>query len=299
MDRTHIIQALHLGEVNRVDSTRAFAGGKGLDVARTVRRLGIPVAAYGFLGGEIGDAVRSACRAAGVEDRHTQISDDTRVCNIYLEQETKRVTVVNEQGPFVTEQEQASLVQQLLSDVEDGDFVVFSGSVPTGVPDDFYARMIRRLATKRVYTIVDAGGNLLKEAIAARPWMIKPNIHEFKQVYPNVTDELHLPAVMKDIVASGISHVVVTLGEKGCVAASADRLFYVRVPSVEVVNPIASGDTFIGGFLAKYVEAGDFERSVRFASACAMANAMNAMPELPQNYDLDDLTESTRVEAAG
>ena len=299
MDRTHLIENLRGGEVNRVSSTRVFAGGKGLDVARTVRKLGVPVAAYGFLGGDIGVAVRRACRTAGIEDKHTEIKGETRVCNIYVEPNTKRVTVVNEKGPTVSEQEQEQLINLMLADVQDGDFLVLSGSLPEGVPDSFYGRIIRELANKKVYTIVDATGNVLKEAIAARPWMIKPNIYEFKQAFTSVKDGSDLYTEIQSVLKDGISNVIVTLGDQGCLAANAVKTFYVRVPKVDVVSPIASGDTLVGGFVAKYVESHDFEEAVRFANACAVANALNPMPELPSDCDLKELTDLTTVEVAG
>lgn len=299
MDRTHTIDSFVLGEVNRVCSTGSFAGGKGLDVARTLRYLGVPVAAYGFLGGEIGRSIRAACRLAGIEDKHTEVKDETRVCNIYIEPSSRRATVVNEKGPYITQQEQEQLLQTLISDVEDGDFVVISGSVPEGVPDHFYGQIISELSDENVYTIVDATGNLLKGAIEEKPWMIKPNIHELKQVYPHVVNEAKLFEQLESIVQDGIANVVVTLGAKGCLSANREKAFYVRVPQVETVNPIASGDTFVGGFIAKYRMTGDFEMSVRFGSACAVANTMNLMPEIPNNLDLNGLAESTMVEIAG
>lgn len=299
MDRTHIIRSLVLGEVNRVSATGSFAGGKGLDVARTLRSLGIPVVAYGFLGGEIGRSIRTACRLAGIEDKHTEIADETRICNIYIEPDAQRATVINEKGPHVTETEREELLQTLISDVEDGDFVVTSGSVPEGIPDTFYGQIIEELSKKNVYTIVDATGSLLKEAIEAKPWMIKPNIQEFKEVYPHVVDEVGLSEQLDLILQGGIENVVVTLGEKGCLCANREGAFYIRVPQVQPVNPIASGDTFIGGFVAKYSVTRDFETSVRFASACAVANTMNVMPEIPEGFDLHGLAEAMKVEIAG
>ncbi|GMA62204.1 PfkB family carbohydrate kinase [Alicyclobacillus fastidiosus] len=136
-----------------------------MDVARTLRFLGIPVVSYGFLGGEIGRTIRAACLSTGIQDKHTEIGAETRVCNIYIEKEERRFTVVNENGPFVTQEEQEQLVHTLLSDVEDGDFVVLSGSVPEGVPSNFYGDIIQEFSEKIVYTIVDATGTLLKEAI--------------------------------------------------------------------------------------------------------------------------------------
>ncbi|GMA62135.1 hypothetical protein GCM10025859_25750 [Alicyclobacillus fastidiosus] len=167
------------------------------------------------------------------------------------------------------------------------------------MPSNFYGEIIRALEGKEVFTIVDATGNLLKDAIEAKPWMIKPNIHEFKEVYPNVTSESKLFEQLESVIENGVSNVVVTLGERGCLATNRESAFYVRVPKVESVNPIASGDTFVGGFIAKYGATGDFKTSVRYASACAVANAMNLMPEIPNNLDLNGLAESTMVEIAG
>ncbi|GMA62203.1 PfkB family carbohydrate kinase [Alicyclobacillus fastidiosus] len=126
--------------------------------------------------------------------------------------------------------------------------------------------------------------------------MIKPNIHEFKQVYPEVTNESTLFKKIMTLIHSGISNAVVTLGEKGCLFVNRESAFYARVPQVDILNPIASGDTFVGGFIANYAEIGNCETAVRFASACGVANAMSLLPEIPKGVDINRLMESILVE---
>jgi fructose-1-phosphate kinase PfkB-like protein len=100
---------------------------------------------------------------------------------------------------------------------------------------------------------------------------------------------------MRGLVDTGLSVVVVTLGERGVLTVTQEDTFWVQVPKVQVVNPIASGDIFLGGFAVKYLEMQNIELAVQFGTTCAVANVMNLTPELPQDVDLQELLKNVRV----
>lgn len=121
MDRVNTWPRLRLGEVNRATEVSVVPGGKGFNVARAIVRLGSEAAAYGFLGGHIGDALRQLITADGVLDRHTPIAAETRVCFIVVEPASGRSTVLNEPGPAVEADEVRGFLQLLRAEIQAGD----------------------------------------------------------------------------------------------------------------------------------------------------------------------------------
>jgi fructose-1-phosphate kinase PfkB-like protein len=133
MDRVATWPPLRLGEVNRALRVSVVPGGKGFNVARAAVRLGAQATSYGFLGGQVGEALRSMITTDGVLDRHTTIAAGTRICFIVVELELGRTTVLNEPGPAVSVEEAERLLEDLRGDVTRDDLLVLSGSLPDSV----------------------------------------------------------------------------------------------------------------------------------------------------------------------
>ncbi|WAH37974.1 1-phosphofructokinase family hexose kinase [Alicyclobacillus dauci] len=298
MDRTQRMVSVHLGEVNRSTHTDVYAGGKGLGVARAIKTLGPDVVVYGFVGGITGRFLRQTCEALGIEDRQTEIQGETRICNILVDDSTSQVTVLNEKGPWVSEAEVEKMLLALLGDCEEGDIVVLSGSIPSGVPSSIYRQMIEQLNPVGVKTIVDTSGIPLRESATAKPWIIKPNLSEFQELIGS-TDIPSLKTVAEEsrkFLNESTYAVIVTLGEQGVITVLENECFLAKAPKVPVVNPTASGDTFLGAFVVDLLQSGDMKNSVRFACGCAAANVMNFSPGIPERFDIGPLVEQVTIE---
>jgi 1-phosphofructokinase family hexose kinase len=298
MDRIEVLPTLEPNAVNRAARTHALPGGKGLNVARGIRQLGGEVSAYGPLGGWVGGYIREACGDLGIDDRHTAIAGTTRICTIVVETDTGRSTVLNELGPEVAPGEISAMVRELVPRCSRGDLVALTGSLPPGVADTCYAEIVDAVQATGARAILDSAGEPLRLAMSRGPWMIKPNQAEFREALgmPAGSGDGELLDAMCARLGSGTEIVVVTQGARGLVVVTPQVRWRVRVPSIRTVNPTGSGDFFLAGFATGLERGRDLAGSVRFGAACAVANAMSVIPEIPGGVDLEGLGERVTLE---
>ena len=289
MDRVSTWPGLQLGVVNRAAEVAVVPGGKGFNVARAVVRLGEGVAAYGFLGGHVGEALREMVLADGVVDRHTTIAAGTRVCFIAVQPESGRSTVLNEPGPAVEPEELDGFLDTLRADCREGDLVVLSGSLPDSVPASAAGEVVRIGAAARARTLVDIHSEALEHAVAQRPWMVKCNRGELAQLLGDdaVSD---LPTAMQRLRGRGIEVVVVTLGAEGALVADSEGVARVLVPAIVEVNPTGSGDLLLAGLSVGLERGLALRDALVLGAACGTAGATHLRPELPPGFDPGEWT---------
>lgn len=295
MDRVSTWPPIVLGAVNRAKEVMVMPGGKGLNVARAVRALDLDVAAYGFLGGHVGAAIRERINDDGVVDRHAPIDAETRVCFITVEPGAHRSTVLNEPGPFVSAAEREAFLGTLRGDVGAEDILVLSGSLPDSLESTFAGEIVAIGQTAGARTVVDSSGAALRAAAAQRPWMIKCNRDELAAL-TDVDQAAGLPPSSDaSIIAVAVAArrvreqtadlVVVTLGPDGVVLADGRGVIHAQVPRVEVVNSVGCGDVLLAGLLTA-LERGDGVRdALVLGAACGSAAATHLPPELPRDFD--------------
>jgi 1-phosphofructokinase family hexose kinase len=308
LDRVSTWPPLRLGEVNRAATVSVVPGGKGFNVARAVVRLGSPVAAYGFLGGHVGEALRDLVVADGVIDRHTAIEAGSRVCFIVVEPDRSRTTVLNEPGPQVSPAEAARFLEDLAADVVPDDLLVVAGSLPDSVPSDVAGRLIDIGRNAGARTLLDIHGAALRAGIEAGPWMVKCNREELLALADAERPPVlglasrgarsipEVAAAMLELHARGIELVVVTLGAEGVLLADADGVAHAVVPQVEVANATGSGDLVLAG-LAVGLERGLPPRdALVLGAACGTAGATQMLPELPPGFEAATWMPRIRLE---
>lgn len=303
MDRTEELDEFRPHHVNRAATSSPRAGGKSFIVARALRRLERPVAMYGFLGGTTGEYLGSECAKLGIRDRHTAIAGETRINSILVDAATGGVTVINEPGPEVTDSEASALLDALRDDLAADDLLLLSGSLPRGVRLGFYAELVELARSRGALAVVDADGDVLVQAIAARPWAVKCNLEEFRAIAEGAPEQLdtgadrdRLLAAMSAVVSTGVHLVIVTLGADGLLAVSESGMFGVVAPHVTVKNPTGSGDTFLAAFAAAVADRLPLAEALRFGVAAASANAAVLVPDIGPSPDLAMLVERTTVE---
>ena len=302
MDRTEEIREFRPHEVNRAEVSSPRAGGKSFIVARALRRLGYDVTAYGFLGGATGRYLRDECGTLGIRDRHTEIAGDTRINMIIVDGRTRLSTVINEPGPTVSPAEVAALTSAVSEDLRPGDLLILTGSLPRGAGDDFYPSLIDLARARGARTIMDAEGAALIGAVAAMPWALKCNVHEFRAIAPDAPsdvlgeeDRLRLIAAMRSVVDTGVALVIVTLGAAGLIAVTPAHFFEVDAPVVETMNATGSGDTFLAGLAAALADGSDLALALRIGAAAASSNAAVLIPDIGPDPDLEGLLARTGV----
>jgi len=260
------------GALNRTSDSEMRPGGKGINVSRVLKRLGVESRALGFLGGFTGEYIRTELLSEGIAVDFTEIEGNTRI-NIKLTAEEE--TEINGTMPPVSEKEMEKLFSSL-DQLKEGDMLVLAGSVPSPLPMDIYKQINSRLRSSGVKIVVDTSGKALKEAVETAPFFIKPNQHElgrFFDVKIKTSEEaLQYGKLLLDY---GIRHIVISLGGEGALYLNNQLVVKASVPKGEVRNAVGSGDSLVAGFLAGLISGKNELEAFRQGVACGTATAFS------------------------
>ncbi len=285
VDRVLLVPELNPGEVHRVREQEE-AGGKSINVARSLVRHGVPVEVLGFAGGATGAFVRQRVREHGIEARWVETQGAARTCDIVVETNHPRSTVFNGEGPEVSPAESEALEAMVLERLPHCPFLVLTGSLCPGVPDGLYARWIDAAHAHGVPVAVDAYGPSLRLAASAGPEIVKVNEEELRETFGDAP-----PAVASQLLRRGARWVIVTRGGEGAVGFSAEGNWHVPAPEIEVRNATGSGDAFLGGVVSAWLRGADLRTALKVATAAGSASATNLMAAIPPEADLERLAE--------
>jgi 1-phosphofructokinase family hexose kinase len=303
IDRTSRIPELRPGDVLRLADVAVTPGGKGLNVARAARALGVPAELVAFLPGRTGRAAGELIAEEGVALRGVPVSGEIRSTSVILE--PARATVLNEPGPPLAGRDWERLETEVSSALGGHGVLVCSGSLPPAAPEDGYARLARLAPV----SVVDAGGATLRAALAAAPDVVTPNLGEAEGVLFGRADEsveaspearAHAVVAAGELVAAGARAAVVTAAAAGAAVASGDGAWWIPAPRVEAVaNPIGAGDVLAAG-LASGLEAGlDVVAAACRGVAAAAAGVQVALAGDLDVGVMDALLPQVRPTAAG
>ena len=275
IDKRYVVEGPLVGNVNRVKSCQANAGGKGINVARVASIIGEKVTATGFLGGHAGKFISERLEAGGIESGFVWCEGESRTCiNIYDENSGEQTEFL-EPGFGVTEDDCRRLVEKYRSLLPACRVVTISGSTPAGAGPQLYKELIAAAGEAGIPVLLDTSGKLLEECIDARPTMIKPNIDEIRALTGKpMNSRGDILAAAGDLHDKGISIVVISLGSKGSLVSCSEGVYDVRVPKVDTVNTVGCGDSMIAGFAAGISRGLPIEETIRLASAVSAANAL-------------------------
>jgi 1-phosphofructokinase/tagatose 6-phosphate kinase len=272
IDKSLAVPNFRLGRRHRTVEQRTMAGGKGVNIARTLKALGQPVIATGFAGGATGTHIVEQLTEESILNDFVRIRDESRTNTSVLDPTTGAQTEINERGPSVTPQEVELFRDKLLYLARGAAIVVFAGSLPRGVEPDLYASLIRDLERSGVTTVVDTDGEPLRLAVRAEPDLVSPNVLEAEELVGHefATEEERSLAIA-EIVALGPREVIMTLPD-GCLAQvlidGQKRLKRARIEPREPIAKRGSGDAFLAGYLAARYEDRPPDQCVRFGVAC-------------------------------
>jgi 1-phosphofructokinase/tagatose 6-phosphate kinase len=272
IDKSLAVPNFRLGRRHRTVDQRTMAGGKGVNIARTLKALGQPVIATGFAGGATGTHIVEQLTDESILNDFVRIREESRTNTSVLDPTTGEQTEINERGPAVSAREVELFRDKLLYLARGAAIVVFAGSLPRGVEPDLYATLIRELERLDVTTVVDTDGEPLRQAVRAEPDVVSPNVLEAEELVGHefASEEERLSAVT-EIVALGPHEAIMTLPD-GCVAqVTVDgqrRLKRARVEQREPIAKSGSGDAFLAGYLAARYEGRAPDQCLRFGVAC-------------------------------
>ena len=279
VDISYPLTHLELGTVNRVSNTQKTAGGKGLNVARVIAQLGQKVSGSGFLGGDLGNFIAKKLSGDNIENWFMQISGETRNCIAILHDDGKQTEIL-ESGPKITETEADDFLDYLEKYLDQIDLMTISGRLPKGLPTDFYSQLIELADRHGVQTLLDSSGEPLLKSLTSLhgPYLIKPNQDEIAQIAGQKIDDFDQlkKILLENPLLSSIPWVVVSLGKDGAMAKVGMNLFYAKIPKIEAVNPVGSGDSTVAGLAYALNRKADVEDVLKTAMTTGILNTLNA-----------------------
>lgn len=272
VDYVVYMDELKQGETNRSKRETYYFGGKGINVSAVLTRLGIENVALGFIGGFTGEALEKGLKEQGIATDFVRLKEGITRINIKIK--TQRETEINTQGAAITEEKLEELLEKL-DRLREGDILVVSGNIPNTLPKNTYDVMLERLSGRGIRYVIDATGELLKGALKYRPFFIKPNRDELEALLGTaIRSERELGEAAEKLRELGACNVLVSLGEKGAYLLCENGASY-RMEAVrrQVKNTVGAGDSMVAGFLAGYLQSGDYENALKLGVAAGSATA--------------------------
>ncbi len=273
IDYTVWTDKLTTGEINRAKQEQLTVGGKGINVSIVLAELGVPSVATGFVAGFTGDEIIKGVEKRGVKAEFICLEKGISRINVKVKCDTE--TEVNGKGPDISEDELQKL-EKKLSSLSDGDILVLAGSVPDNLPSTVYERLVKCM--KNVRVVADTTGEHLLSILKYRPFLIKPNIYELEEIVgKKLKNHREVTEAAKQLQSQGAHNVLVSMGGKGALLLDENSTVHIAEPKVgKVINSVGAGDSMVAGFLAGYLEKGDFSYALNLGNAAGAATAFSA-----------------------
>jgi len=292
LDLTVQLPFLRLGEVNRSESLQVHAAGKGLNVAQVLADLGHQLTVTGFLGESNPQAFEQLFGARGFTDEFVRVAGETR-SNLKLAETDGRVTDINGPGLAVSEAQCDELLARLQRLAPAHDLVVVAGSLPRGIDSQWFFQLLNSLKALGVRVALDTSGVALRDGLATRPWLIKPNEEELAEARGvDLSGSSALLAEARRLQGEGIEHVVISQGADGVSWFTADAALHAQPPKVEVISTVGAGDSLLAGMLHGLLVGWPAERTLAHATAIA-AQAVGQV-----GFGITDTAQLAELQAA-
>jgi 1-phosphofructokinase family hexose kinase len=301
LDRILTVPNFLPGHPHRASEKMTLAGGKGIAVARALKRLGVPVVATGLAGGRNGRRILEELQSEGILNDFVRIEDESRTSTAVVDPTSLSFTEINEWGPRVEEAELAVLREKIDYLSRGVSMAVLAGSLPRAVDEDFYAETIREFNRRNVLTVLDSEGEPARLGIEAEPHLVSPNQQEAEAlVGQEFSDDDDFLVALDHLADLGARNVLITHGS-GCFALLRDergrpQYFRAFAPRLESVSAIGSGTVLLAGFLAAQIEEAAPDDALRKAVAAGAASTLRVGAGHFEPEEMGRLLPDVRVE---
>lgn len=274
LDHELTVPAIEYDTVLRATRSQVDFGGKGFNVSRQLKNLGVTSTAVGFLGGKTGEMLQEGLLALGIGTDFVWLSGETRTHISIVTPGGEHYIKVNEKGPPVPQPQQDELVNKVERLAQPGDWWVLAGSLPPGVPDSFLAQLIGLLNRRGARVLLDTTGAPLHLGCQAEPFLVKPNAHEAQELTGlTVGSFAEARRAAAEIRRFGALNVLLSMGRSGALLQTPSRTWLARCPAVEENNPIGAGDAMLGGLLWALANSLPLQEALAWGAACGTAAA--------------------------
>ncbi|HEY9643579.1 MAG TPA: 1-phosphofructokinase [Coleofasciculaceae cyanobacterium] len=297
IDQTAAIPNFQAGAVNRVAWEQSDPGGKGVNVAAFLTDFGFEVTVSGFLGQDNRELFQSFFKRKGIADRFILVPGRTRVNVKIIDELQNQVTDINFPGQSPTSDEVMALHQIIDELAIAHDWFILSGSVPAGLSPTIYKELTQRLKAQGKTVVLDASGDSFRQALAANPDAIKPNLDELQElVGRSLSHASEIVEAARTLLAQGIHCVVVSMGAEGAIFVEAETAVWARPPQMKVVSTVGAGDAMVSGLVTGKLRGLSLHDCARLATAFSMGALSQLGPRLPPPETIESFSSQVSLE---
>ena len=266
------VPELSVGSIIRSEKESTFCGGKGINVSLILQELGIESTATGFRAGFTGSAIEQALSGGAIRTDFVHLKEGLTRINVKIR--SGQETDINARGPAISDSEIGELLKKL-EILKSGDILVLAGSIPNTLPSDIYEKIMEQLSGRGILFVVDATGDLLMNSLKYKPFLIKPNNDELGEIFGvKISTPEEALKYAEELRKTGAVNVLVSMGSKGAVLIdeNGEKHSFGAIDG-KVVNTVGAGDSMVAGFIAGYLQKGDYEYALKLGSAAGAATA--------------------------
>lgn len=299
IDKTVVIENFSAGMVNRVTSVREDAGGKGINVSKCLKKLGQDSVAAMILAGDTGRRLEKMLGVLEIPVLPVWAAGENRTNLKIIDSVKKENTDINEPGPAVTQELLQNLREALREQVNQGDILVLSGSLPAGVDRSLYEQWTAYFREKGVCVYLDADGEPMRSGMKSLPYLIKPNNDELAALVekPALSQE-EMIAEGKRLLGTGIAEIVISLGGDGALFISADGCWKAEGLDVPVKSTVGAGDSVVAAMAFGQVRNLPREAKIKLAVAMGAASVMQSGTQPPEAQLVWELAQQVKIKKA-
>lgn len=274
LDYIMVVPSCRNGEVNRTESEKIMAGGKGINVSIVLNNMGVENTALGFISGFTGGAIKNILADMNCKTDFIKLDNGFSRINVKIKSDTE--TEINGQGPDISDGAVKKLYEKLDS-LNDGDTLVLAGSIPSSLSDSIYCEIMDYLKDKKLNIVVDATKDLLVNVLKYKPFLVKPNNHEIGEIFGvELKTRNEVVPYAKKMQEMGAKNVLVSMAGEGAVFVGENgEVYESEAPKGKLVNSTGAGDSMVAGFLAGYMEKQDFMYALKMGLSAGSASAFS------------------------
>lgn len=297
IDKTVEIESMIVGGLNRIKKVVYDVGGKGINVSKTIRELGGDSIATGFLCGSTGKMIEHALTELGIQHDFVWVTGENRT-NTKVFEHNGAVTELNEAGPVIEQEQLDELIQKLMNYANEQTLFVLSGSVPQGIEKDIYAEIIRHVHEKGAQVLLDADGDLFKEALPMIPDIIKPNRAELLE-YAGMDADASINKLMEiadSFISRGIDMIAVSMGQEGAIFYT--KSFRAVCPAIQIKahSTVGAGDAMVAALAYAWGEEMSDTDTVRLCMATSAGAVTTIGTKPPNRKKILELIKQVEIE---
>ena len=275
LDYVADLPSFKLGQVNRTQDENIFYGGKGINVSVVLKELGFESTCLGFIAGFTGNELKRGVKEDLKLDTNF-ICVEKGMTRINVKIHSDQETELNGMGPIIEQSDILKLFENL-NQLQSGDILILSGSVPKTVPQTIYCDILEKLKEKEVKIVVDATGELLINTLKYQPFLIKPNNHELAEIFNVEVKSIEdIGYYARKLQTMGAKNVLISMAKDGSLLIDeTGKKHRLGVCQGTVRNSVGAGDSMVAGFVAGYLSNIDYSKILKLATACGGATAFS------------------------